>query len=174
MRALGIVVLHWLHQVGLAVWLGGAVVLGAVAAPSVFGMARAAGDTATGDPLWDFAGVAMGEAFRRFNYVVMAAGGAALLAGIGYGLLARLCRKRVLVRAALTLAALGIAAWLTFVYYPQLVTARAAGDTATFDAFHRTYSTAFQAQMVLLFGVIALTGWMHLFRSPGAREARAE
>ena len=66
--------LHWLHQIGLALWLGGILMVGAVTAPAVFGSARRAGDTQPGTPLYDFASTVMTVIFERFNWVVLAAG----------------------------------------------------------------------------------------------------
>lgn len=166
MRTFGSVILSWLHTVALSVWLGGVLVLGAVTAPAVFGSARRAGDVQRGMPLYDFAGSVMTEAFRRFNTLVLVAGLLMLLAGLGYGLLAGICRKRLLVRAALTGIAWGIAAWSLFSLFPQMMDAQAAGRMDAFDAVHETYSTGFEAQVLLLLGVAALTGWLHLDRTP--------
>lgn len=165
--------LSWLHQVALSLWLGGILIIGAVTAPAVFGTAKSQGQTDASQPLYRFAGEAMGEVFRRFNYVVIVAGVLLLLTGIAYGALSGACRKRLTVRALLTGAALGFGVWVTFVLYPQMVAARAAGVGADFDAMHRTYSMAFQAQLVLLLGVAALTAWMH---RPGdvGREVKRE
>jgi hypothetical protein len=161
MRTLSAVVLHSLHQLALSLWLGGIVVLGAIGAPSIFGTAKRAGDTRWGMPLYTFAGEALGEAFRRFNYLVLVAGGVMLLAGLAAGFLEGRDRRPAFGRAALTVVAWGAAAWLTFSLYPQMLQARGAGDMALFDRLHRTYSTGFSLQMLLLLGVIVLTAWMH-------------
>ena len=166
MRTLAAVLLSWIHQLCLAVWLGGIAILGAVAAPAVFGAARAAGDTERGMPLFDFAGSALAGAFGRFNTIVLIAGALMLVSGFGYGLLAGMCRKRLLVRAGLTAIAYGWAAYLATQLYPQMMAARASGDFATFDFMHHTYSRGYSGQMVLLLGVAALTAWLHLDRTP--------
>jgi uncharacterized membrane protein len=161
----GPAVLSWLHQVALSLWLGGIVIIGAVVAPATFGSARAQGQTDSSQPLFAFAGQVLGEVFRRFNYVVLVAGTLMLVAGVRYASLSGFCRKRITVRAALTAVALGIAAWLSAAVYPEMFAARARGDMATFEPLHKASTTAFQAQMVLLLGVAALTAWMH----PGER-----
>src|SRR5687768_14577684 len=112
MRNLGIIFLNWLHQGALAIWLGGILTIGAAVAPAVFGTARQAGHTHHGMALFDFAGTAIGEAFRRFNTVVLIAGLVMLLAGVAYSRLAQLCPQRTMLRAALTLLRWAIAVWL--------------------------------------------------------------
>jgi uncharacterized membrane protein len=175
MRTFSAVALNWLHQIALSLWLGGIAVIGIVAAPAVFGTARAQGQTATSQPLYRFAGEAMGEVFRRFNYVVLIAGVLLLVTGLAYGTLAGLCKRRLMVRAVLTLLALGVAAWVTFGLYPELVRVRSGGEMGAFDQLHHTYSMAFQVQLLLLVTVAALTGWMHLDRdADGAAAPIAE
>lgn len=164
MRNFAVLALQWLHQIALSLWLGGILIVGAVVAPAVFRTAKAQGHTDMSQPLYRFAGEAMGEVFRRFNYVILAAAAVLLVTGIAYGFLAGLSRRRVTMRAVLTLLAAGVAVWVTFALYPELVRLRTSGEMVTFDQMHRTYSTAFQAQLLLLLGVTALTGWMHLGR----------
>jgi hypothetical protein len=165
MRTAAAVFLYWVHQLCLCLWLGGIAILGAVAAPAVFGAAREAGATQTGMPLFDFAGTALAGAFGRFNTVVLAAGAVMLVSGLGYGLLAGMCRKRLTVRAGLVVLAYGWAAYLATQLYPKMMAARAAGDLAAFDEMHHLYSRGYSGQMVLLLGVAALTAWLHLDRS---------
>jgi hypothetical protein len=168
MRAFFTTLAHWLHQVALSMWLGGILVIGAVVAPSVFGSARAAGDTKAGTPLYDFAGVVMTEAFRRFNGVVLAAGLLMVVCGLAYGLSAPICRRGVLGRAVLTSAAWACAAWLSFSLFPQLMAAREAGNTEVFKAMHETYSNGFKLQMFLLLATAALTAWIEHGKQVGA------
>jgi hypothetical protein len=174
MRTLGLILLNALHQLALSLWLGGIFILGAVAAPAVFGTAKRAGDTHWGMPLYTFAATAMGEAFRRFNWVVLVAGAVMLLAGLVYGVLAGVCRKCVAARAALTVLAWTAAAWLTFSLFPQMMEARAAGQTGLFDTLHKTYSAAYSAQALLLLGVMMLTGRAQLDRTRSRTTEEAE
>lgn len=141
-------------------WLGGILIIGAVVAPSVFGSARAAGDTQSGAPLYDFAGLVMTEAFRRFNGVVLVAGLLMLACGLAYGLSSPICRKGVVTRAAFTAVAWSCAAWLSFSLFPQLMAARDAGNAEAFKAMHETYSTGFKLQMLLLLATAAVTAWI--------------
>lgn len=171
MRTLAAVALSWLHQLALSLWLGGILILGAVAAPAVFGTAKAHGDTARGMPLYTFAGEAMGVAFQRFNTLVLVAGALMLLAGLAYGSLAGLCPVRLRVRAALTAVCWGIALWMALSLFPQMEAARAQGQMDAFDGFHQWSRLAFQAEALLLLAVTALTGWLHLDRSPHAEGA---
>jgi len=162
MRTFGIIFLNWLHQVALAIWLGGIMTIGAAVAPAIFGSARKAGQTQHGMPLWDFAGTAIGEAFRRFNTIAVAVGFVMLVAGIAYSRLAELCPIRTRVRAALTLLCWAIAVWMQYSLFPQMGAARTGDQMDVFDNLHKTSTGAFQVQMVLLLGIAALTGWMHL------------
>lgn len=171
MRRSLLILCHWLHQLALAVWLGGIVTMGAVSAHAIFGTAKAKGHTEWGMPLYTFAGEALGEAFRRFNYLVLAAGALALIAGIAYGVLDSRGNRGVGVRALLTGAGWAVAAWLTFGLYPQLLAARASGEMALFDRLHKTYTAAFSLQMLLLLGVMGLTAFLDLARQRAAPEA---
>ena len=149
--------LHWLHQLGLTLWLGGILFTGAVMAPSVFGQARAAGDTKAGMPLWDFASVVMNQSFERFNMVILVAGVLMLVGGVGSGLMTGLCRRGVLLRAGLTgLAWLG-AIYLAQIIFPQAIAAHAAGNEALFKTLHKTYSNGFKIQLLLLVVASGLT-----------------
>ena len=164
MRNLGIIFLHWLHQIASAIWLGGIMTIGAAVAPSIFGAARSAGHSHHGMPLFDFAGTAIGEAFRRFNTVVLVAGLVMLLAGVAYSRFAKLCPKRTGLRAALTLLCWAIAVWLEYSLFPRMNVLRSQEQMDAFDKLHRISTMAFQAQMIMLLGVVALTGWMDLHR----------
>ena len=147
--------------------------MGAVSAPAVFGTAKAKGHTAWGMPLYTFAGEALGEAFRRFNYLVLVSGALALVAGVAYGLLAGQGGRGVGVRALLTGVAWAVAAWLTFGLYPQVLAARAGGPMELFDRLHKTYTGAFSVQMLLLLAVMGLTALLDVSRQRSAPKAAA-
>ena len=160
MRAFTATIFHWVHQIGLTLWLGGILIVGAVVAPSVFGQAKALGDTHAGMPLYDFASQIMNVAFGRFNWVVLASGVLMLIGGLGSGMLTPLCRRGVWGRAALTLGAWAVAAWLAFFLYPALLEAKAVGQTDVFKALHKTYNTGFMVQLVTLLAISGLTAWL--------------
>lgn len=162
MRKFGTIALIWLHQVAFAVWFGGLAALGAIGAPAVFRTAKNMGDREWGTPLYNFAGDAVGEIFRRFNYVALAAGIIVLVAGLGYGLLAGMGPKRLTVRALLTAAGIGITAWLTFGLYPEMLALRAQEEMTRFDRLHQTYGLGFRIEAFLLLAIAALTAWLHL------------
>ncbi|MBM3459129.1 MAG: DUF4149 domain-containing protein [Armatimonadetes bacterium] len=175
MRAVPVVLLQTLHQFALAVWLGGLLVLGAVAAPAVFGAARASGDTEWGMPLYNFAGVAMGEAFGRFQWLALLSGAVALITGAIYPPLAGLCRMRRTVRAALTVLALAVTAYQVLVLFPEMTAARLSGRRDAFEELHQAYSASGRFQALVLFAVMALTGWLHLDREPhGTRDTPSQ
>ncbi len=164
MRKFGAIALSWLHQVAFAVWLGGLAALGAIGAPAVFRTAKNMGHREWGAPMYNFAGDAVGEIFRRFNYVALVAGLIVLVAGLGYGLLVGMNRKGLMVRALLTAAGIGITAWLTFGLYPEMLTLRAQERMPEFDRLHVTYGLGFRIEAYLLLGIAALTAWLHLDR----------
>ena len=162
MRTLFAIFFYWLYQISLALWMGGAIALGAISAPALFSTAKAMGHDHWGMPLYNFAGVAAGVGFGRFNYAALAAGVVLIVSGMAYGSLAGLCVTRMRVRAVLTAVAWCIGAWLTFSMFPQMEAARNAGQMDVVDTLHKTYSGAYWAQLILLMTGAALTGWMHL------------
>jgi uncharacterized membrane protein len=168
MRKVAVILLQCLHQVALSLWLGGMLVLGAIGAPAVFRAAKDAGHTDWSMELYRFAGTATGLAFDRFNYLALAACAVMLVSGLAYGALAGFPRKALVLRAALTLVAGAVVVWLAFWMFPEMLALRAQGRMAAFDQLHRTYSAAYQAQALLLFVVIGLTGWLHLRAVPAA------
>jgi hypothetical protein len=164
------ILLNWLHQLMLAVWLGGIATL-AVSAPAIFREAKNQGQTNWSMPLYHFAGMAVTSIFQRFTLLCVVAGGLMLFSGIAYGGPAGLCRRRLTVRAALTALAWLIVLYLQFGLLPEMLHARDSGDMSAFDALHKTSSHLFSAQLLLLVTVAALTSWMHLDLSPhGIRE----
>lgn len=165
------VFLSWLHQLALAVWLGGIATL-AISAPAIFREAKNLGQRHWSQPLYHFAGMAVTSIFQRFTLVCAVAGLLALAAGAGYGLLAGLCRRRLWVRAGLTALAWLIVLYLQFGLLPEMLHLRDGGDMPGFDALHKTSSHLFSAQLLLLVTVAALTSWMHLDLAPhGLSEA---
>src|SRR5690349_12761748 len=94
--------LDWLHQLCLAVWLGGILVLGAIGAPGVFRAAKQMGHTQRGMTLFDFAGSVAASLFTRFNVLALIVGAVMLAAGIAYGVRTGFCRRRLAVRSILT------------------------------------------------------------------------
>lgn len=160
MRAFTATFFHWIHQLGLTLWLGGILTVGAVVAPAVFGQAKAAGDTHAGMPLYDFASQIMNVAFGRFNGVILAAGVLMLVGGLGSGMLTPICRRGVIGRAVLTAGAWAVAGWLSFSLYPAMMAAKAAGQADVFMTMHKTYNSGFMVQLVCLLAVAALTAWL--------------
>lgn len=160
MRAFTATFFHWIHQVGLTLWLGGILITGAVFAPSIFGQAKALGDTHAGMPLYDFASQIMNVAFGKFNGVVLASGVLMLIGGIGSGMLTPLCRKGVWGRAALTAGAWAVAAWLALSLYPQMLAAKAAGQADVFKSMHQTYNLGFMVQLLALLAISGLTAYL--------------
>jgi uncharacterized membrane protein len=66
-----VIALRYAYLLALVVWLGGMIVLGAVVAPTVFGVLEANAPGETGRAL---AGAVFGTVLARFHYVAYAAG----------------------------------------------------------------------------------------------------
>jgi hypothetical protein len=160
--------LHSLHQVLLSLWLGGILVLGAIAAPGVFGAAKAAGHTQRGMPLYTFAGVAMGDVFERFAAMIMVVGLLLAVVGVAYGQLAGVCRRRTIARAVVVVVAWGLTAWMAFGVFPQMDTARELKNMALFDSLHDLSSNVFKVQALLLLGVAAISACPFMNRTSQA------
>jgi hypothetical protein len=167
-RAAAAAALGTVYLVALSTWLGGILVFGAVTAPAVFGTARKLGQDHRGMPLWDFAGTAIGEGFRRFGYVAVAAGAVMLAAGAAYSSMTGRSRGSALAQAGLAGAAWAVALWLAFGLFPRMFDLRGQMQMHAFDALHHTASRALQVEALLLVGAAAVTAAAHLpARRPG-------
>lgn len=167
MKRFGPVLLGWLYRLAQAVWLGGILMLGAIAAPAVFQTAKAQGDKHTGTPLYDFAGLAASAIFGRLNGACVAAGAVMLVTGAALGSLLRWPRIEVRLRAALTALATATALWLHFGYYPRMIALRDAHQMEAFDAMHRAYRSWVLLEALFLFGVLAVDAWNQSRREIG-------
>ena len=149
---------RWLHAVALALWLGGLVAVGALVAPTAFGVARAhpalAGDPAAQNAV---AGGVVGGSLRGFNVVCYASGLALLLSDallLRRGAGRRWAAAGLIVTALLLGSALFLGLWLT----PAMDAAQARGDLATFDRLHHGYerlSSLVQLPLLLLLALFA-------------------
>jgi hypothetical protein len=161
-RSAAAAALGTVYLVALSAWLGGILVFGAVTAPAVFGTARKLGQGHRGTPLWDFAGTAIGEGFRRFGYLAVAAGAVMLAAGAAYSSMTVRSRRLTLAQAALTGAAWAVALWLAFGLFPRMFDLRGQMQMDAFDALHHTATRALQMEALLLVGAAAVTAAAHV------------
>jgi len=150
----------WTQQLALALWLGGGIVLGAVSAPATFGLARDAGQTDWSQPLYRFAGTALGEGFRRFNSLAMVCAAVALLTGLAAAGLLRWNRPAAVLAEVLLAGATGGMGFLTVSLFPRMLAERAAGRMELFDAGHHAYTQAFGGVLILLLAAQGLILWM--------------
>lgn len=129
----------FVFQLAWAIWIGGLIVLGAVSAPGSFKTARAWPEPGSWEVVHRFAGIAAGEAFRRFNHVALACGVTLLIVGIA------ICPNNVsqprvhAARLVLVASCLAITCWQTFVMFPEMDYYRLAGWWQVVDAFHHEY-----------------------------------
>ncbi len=151
---------RWLHTLGLGLWLGGLLAIGALVAPTAFGVVRA--DPAfAGNPALQarIAGGIVGGSLRHFNSLCYGCG--ALMLVVNALLWPRLSRAgRAWATSALlvTLFLLGTALYQGFGLFPALDAAQARGDKTLFDALHLRYerlSTQVQFPLLLALAFLA-------------------
>lgn len=157
------IALRYAYLLGLVLWLGGMLVLGAVVAPSTFQVLEAL-EPVSGRGL---AGEVFGTALGRFQYVSYAAGGVMILALAGMALLGPRPRP-FLMRGLLIAAMLGLALYAGVVVADQIADVQraagglpsrlAAGDPlrVRFDALH---TLSERLMMVTVIGALALLFW---------------
>lgn len=161
MRAAAAVAARALHGLGLALWLGGLIAIGALVAPTAFHVLRAARALA-GQPAVQtaLAGGVVGGSLRVFNVVSLIY---AVLMLLGNGLLLGVERPRPAARRAtiallvLVAVLLGSLLYLSHVLFPAMDAAQAAGRMVQFDVMHHTYEDISWAQMMGLLVAVLLT-----------------
>ena len=143
--------------VALAVWLGGLTILGAVAAPLVFGIVPA---PASAD--------AMTAVFFRFDSIAVASAVVVLLVEGGHSLLRRPLLRRDVARAAVTVGAAAIAIVEAMVVSPHIGRLHHEGAIRglgaagmELDHVHHTAESLAKGELFLLVVVLVL----HAFRS---------
>ena len=149
--------LRYAAVVALALWLGGLVTLGALAAPAAFDVLGPRG--AEGRAL---AGAVFGETFGRFHTVVYGCA-AVLLASLVVRAVLGPRPRRFSLRMALSTVMLGAAAWTGVVLIPQIQQAqqaRAASSrpqtSAERAAFGRLHGLSTSLQILPLVGGLVL------------------
>jgi hypothetical protein len=141
-----------LYAVALALWMGGLVVLGAVVAPTVFGIVPA---PTSAD--------AMTVVFRRFDTIAIACGVVALVAEAAIAWRGGKARRLDVVRASALAIAVGLAilegAWLS----PAIQRLHRGGavrgfglDGAELEHLHRIAESTAKAELVLLLVTLVL------------------
>ncbi|MBW3624836.1 MAG: DUF4149 domain-containing protein [Armatimonadetes bacterium] len=157
MNGIVLVLSRWLHQICLALWIGGLPVIGAIVAPVAF--RRAGLET-------EQAGNVVGTVFLRFNVVCYVAGALILLSQlIEWGLVREATarwRKLAGLRLLMTGTLVGLTFYLGLSVAPQMFRDRAAGEKAAFDAAHDDYATLANVQLALAAGAAFLTAMMSL------------
>lgn len=143
------------QQLGLALWLGGLVTIGAVVAPAAFR-----------DPeTRAVAGVLVGNSLRVFNWLTLVAA-ALLILGLAAEAFHRprkgWHRLWELGRLAAAALALGITLYFIFSAMPQLESLRSRQQWVEFNALHRTYTRLGNLQMVLLLGILLANAVLHV------------
>jgi Domain of unknown function (DUF4149) len=155
-------VLRFAAVLAIAVWLGGLVVLGGVAAPAIFAVVTAR-DVVDGRTL---SGAIFGEALRRFHLVAYACGAVILLSLIARRILGPRPR-RFAIRFAAGLVMVGATLYSGLVLLPNIsrvreeigaglsVTSLPAGDPRRIT-FERLHERSRLVQLIPLAGACAL------------------
>jgi len=158
-----VLALRYVYVLALVVWLGGMLILGALVAPTLFGVLQAA-DPATGRAL---AGAAFGAALARFHYVAYTAGGLLVVTLTGMRILGPK-PAAFAIRALIVLVMLGIAIYSGTVVLERIDEIHAAVGVlpsrlpATdprrieFDALHVLSTRLMTANII---GALALIYW---------------
>jgi hypothetical protein len=154
--------LRYAALLALAVWVGGLVVLGAAAAPSIFDVLGAAG----GEGRVRAAAV-FGEVLRRFHVIAYVCGGTVIASLLLRGVLGPRPR-RFAVRLSLAGMMLASTAWIGFIVAPELarVQQEIGGlpsslppDDERRVAFARGHRLSTMLELVPLVGGVALLFW---------------
>ena len=147
-----------LYSLALALWLGGLIALGALAAPTAFHVTRSAPALAGNVPLQNaIAGDIIGGSLRLFNDLTLACGVILLLSS--FALRPATSRPWAGLCFGVTLALLLSALFLTFGLTPAMDAAQSRGDLAAFDKMHHGYeqlSTLLQFPLLLLLTLFAV------------------
>jgi uncharacterized membrane protein len=167
MRRAFVIALDTLHTLGLVVWLGGLIMIGAVVAPAAFHIA--------GFTRPQSASV-VGESLRLFGRYAELSG--AFMVGIQFLLRRRYQYDKTLylgdaLRQFITLGALMAAEYCRSILFPALDASQAAHRTAQFDHLHHAYTSISMVQVGLLVAVAGLTSWLQMPRTARATAAPA-
>ncbi len=148
---------RWLFSVGLALWLGGLLAIGAIVAPVTAHFLQS--HPAFGGDPGQKAGLltaVVGGSLRVFNFVCYVC--AALLLASQALLWRTTPRRTALWSLVITLALTVSALALGFILFPMMDAAQAAGRMNAFDILHKRYeavSTDFQFPLLLLLALLA-------------------
>ena len=155
--------LRYVALVALAVWTGGLIALGSIAAPSIFDVLDAR-RVADGRVL---AGALFGEILRRFHYLAYGCGAVVLASLVARGVLGPRPR-RFAVRMAILVVMLGATAYSGYVISPSVERMQQAigGAPSSLPAgdarrvrFGRLHATSTGVQLVALVGGLGLVFW---------------
>lgn len=152
----------FLNIIGLSLWLGGLIAIGALVAPTAFSIVRVNPVFAGNATLQaQIAGGIVGGSLRHFNVLCYACGVLLILANILlWPNLNRPGRIAAILSVAATVILLGTALYQGFSLFPTMDTAQAQGNMPLFDSLHHRYEAlAIQLQFPLLLVLAALTAW---------------
>jgi uncharacterized membrane protein len=151
---------RWIHAVTFSVWLGGLIAIGALVAPTAFGVVRI-NPAFAGDPVLQaqVAGGIVGGSLRRFNVLCYACGVLLIAANIAlWPRLSRTGRACAGLAFLVVLILLAAALYQGFGLFPAMDAAQAQDNKPLFDALHRRYeriSTEIQLPLLLVLALLA-------------------
>lgn len=151
---------RWLHTIALGLWLGGLLAIGALVAPTAFGIVRL-NPAFAGNPTLQaqIAGGIVGGSLRHFNVLCYACGALILVANaLLWPSLPRAGRTWTALAMLVTLVLLATALYQGFGIFPAMDAAQAQGNKSLFDALHVRYEhLSTQLQFPLLLALALLT-----------------
>src|SRR5437868_9837539 len=151
---------HWLHGLAFALWFGGILAIGGLVAPAAFHTDR------------QFAGVVVGDSFRKLNTVSFVCAAIMLAATWGeWRVRSDQARRWLFIRAVLTAAALALGLYLGVRLFPTMLHLRTLDRKSDFDQLHHVYTAITQVQLWLLATGSLITAYLALPRKARIRDS---
>jgi hypothetical protein len=152
------IVLRFLRDLGIALWLGGLIAIGALVAPTAFHLVRQLPQLHADKNLQTaIAGGVVGGSLRIFNVVCYVCGGLIIVAEAFMLLNPSKTRTGFFWTSfslILAIALLGSAFYLGHVLFPALDLAQQQGNLLLFDRLHHLYEQLSGLQLPLLLGIM--------------------
>src|SRR6476469_2331930 len=140
---------HWLHGLAFALWFGGILAIGGLAAPAAFRANR------------QFAGAVVVDSFGKLHTVSFVCAAIMLAATWAeWRVRSDQARRWLFTRAVLTAAALALGLYLGARLFPTMLHLRALDRKADFDQLHLLYREITQVQLWLLAAGAGITSYL--------------
>jgi hypothetical protein len=142
---------HWVHGLAFALWFGGILAIGGLAAPAAFHVNR------------QFAGEVVTDTFGKLNTVSFVCAALMLAATWAeWRVRSDQARRWLFIRAVLTAAALALGLYLGARLFPTMIHLRTLDRMADFDQLHRVSREITGVQLWLLAAGSLITAYLAL------------